>query len=114
MRDLVTRVERVDWADDATERRDGVEGDAILGTVWTQNAEHVAFLETTLSQVMRDDRYRVSELLVGECPACWTIDQGRFIGQFGGTVHHERCQGSFWNVYVRIGTFKYHLWFLGE
>ena len=64
MRDLMTCVERIDRRHDAAECRDSVKCDAVFGTVWTQNAEHFAFFETTLREVIGGDRNRVSELLV--------------------------------------------------
>src|SRR5688572_24970753 len=115
MRNFVTCVERIDGRHDAAGSRGRVEGDAILGAVWTDNPEHLAFLEAAAGgEVMGDDRDGVSQLCVSQRSACWTIDQGWFVRQFGGAMHNERRQGSFGNVYVRIRTFEYHRYFLGE
>src|SRR5215213_1992998 len=92
MRNFMLRVKRVDWGDDPAESRNGMKSNGILGTVWTQDAEHIAFLETALGQVVGHDADRVRQLLVSDGPAGWSIDKSGLVGELFCTVQNERRQ----------------------
>src|SRR5688572_6536516 len=114
MRDFGAGVERIDRRHDATKSRDCVKRDGVLRAIWTQDADDLALAETTLGQVVGDNGDRVGQLREGDGAAGWTVDQRRFVSEFRRALHDKRSQGSFGNLYVRIGTFEYHLQFFGR
>src|SRR5207249_2609485 len=72
---LARGVEGIEGCDDAAERRDGVEGDRVLGQVRTEDGEDVTLLEPSASQRAGDPVHAVGQGAVGQLPglSCgWT------------------------------------------
>src|SRR5690348_5348440 len=87
-----------------------MKGDAILRTVWTQDAADVALLETTRGKIVGHDADRVGELFVSKRASGWTVDQRGLVGELLRAVHYERRERGFRDRDIRIGAFDYHVW----
>ena len=74
---LARGVEGIEGCDDAAERRDGVEGDRVLGQVRTEDGEDVTLLEPSASQRAGDPVHAVGQGAVGQLPAADAIDESR-------------------------------------
>jgi hypothetical protein len=85
-----------------------VKRDCVFRAVWTQDAEHFTFLESTLRKVVGSDTDRVGQLLVRDLASGWTIDQCWFARQLFGSMHDERRKRSLRDGYVWIWSFDNH------
>ena len=75
-----------------TSQCDGVEDDAVLGTVGRHHGDDLALREPTLEPTARLTAHRVFELAVRRRPAGGPIDEGGLVGQLGRRV--PRCTAS--------------------
>ena len=85
-------VRRVDRGDNTTGQRDGVKGDAVLGTVRRHHGDHFALRQPTLEPAARLTAHGVFELAVGHRPARDPIDEGGLVGQPAGPLQDVRRQ----------------------
>ena len=82
---------------DPTGQRDGVEDDAVLGTVGRHHGDDLALGEPTLEPTARLTAHRVVELAVRHRPAGGAIDEGGLVGQPAGAfqdVWRQRRRGN--------------------
>ena len=90
--DFARCVRRVDRGENTTSQRDGVEDDAVLGTVGRHHGDDLALREPTLEPTARLTAHRVFELAVRHRPAGGPIDEGGLVGQLAGAL--QRCRAS--------------------
>src|ERR1041385_3446761 len=87
--------------------------DAILRTVWTQDAADVALLETTLGKIVGRDADRIGELFISERASGWAVDQRGLVAELLCAMQDERRERSFRDRDIRVRAFDYHVWFQG-
>src|SRR5687767_6202431 len=109
MRDLVFRVERVDWCHDYAERCDGMKDYRVVRTVWTQDSKDLAFLEPALLQVVGHDGDRIRQLGISDRPARRTIDERRFVRKLVNSAQDQGRQSGLGDLDIRVGAFDYHV-----
>ena len=77
--DFARCVRRVHRGEHTAGQRDGVEDDAVLGTVGRHHRDDLALREPTLQPTAGLTAYRVLELAVGHRPAGGPVDEGRLV-----------------------------------
>src|SRR6185295_12076619 len=82
--------------------------DAILRTVWAQDAADVALLEAARGKIVRHNADRIGELSVSERASGWTIDQRGLVAELLCAMQDEWRQRSFGYGDIRIGAFNNH------
>src|ERR1044072_9036548 len=81
---------------------------AILRTVWTQDAADVTFPEATHGKIVGHDANRVSHLLVSERASGGPVDQRGLVAELLRAMQHERRKRSFGYRNIWVGAFNNH------
>src|SRR5215813_7721698 len=87
--------------------------DAVLRTVWAQDAANVAFFEATLGKIVGHDADRLRELPVGERASCGSVNQRGFVAQLLSAMQREGRKRSFRDRDIWVGAFNNHCPFTG-